>query len=113
MLIATLWNLSVHTRAFFRHAAPTNILLNKLRSRRGLKWGAPAMLIGIAYLGLAIITTTLIDHGWSPWLYLLTVLFLWDGLKFLINGPITLIGLLLVHVREAHNRRLDRRYTVG
>jgi hypothetical protein len=111
MLIANLWNLSVHTRALLRRAAPTNILLDKLRTRRGLKWGAPAMLIGIAYLGLATITTTLIDHGWSPWLYVLTILFLWDGLKFLINGPIGLIELLLAHIREAHNRRLGRRAT--
>jgi hypothetical protein len=111
MLIATLWNFSVHTRALLRRAVPTNVLLDKLRTRRGLKWGAPAMLIGIAYLGLSIATTTLVAHGWTRWLYLLAILFLWDGLKFLINGPISLVGLLLVHIREAHNRRLGRRAT--
>ena len=33
-----------------RRYMPTNIALDALRSRRGLKWGIPAMLIAILYL---------------------------------------------------------------
>lgn len=87
MLIPRLWNLSIRTRNLLNRYAPTNALLNKLRERQGLKWGIPAMLIGIAYVAIAAIITALIGHGWSQWLYLLFFLCLYNGLKFLLFGP--------------------------
>ncbi|MBC9936024.1 MULTISPECIES: hypothetical protein [unclassified Leucobacter] len=62
MLIPRLWNLSIRTRNLLNRYAPTNLLLNKLRERHSLKWGIPAMLIGIAYIAIAAIITTLIGH---------------------------------------------------
>ena len=49
-MIRQLWTLSVHTRAFLRRYMPTNILLDAIRTRRGLKWGVPAMLLAVPYL---------------------------------------------------------------
>ncbi|HBS75971.1 MAG TPA: sulfate permease, partial [Microbacterium sp.] len=34
-----LWNLSIRVRLFLRTYMPTNILLDALHTRRGLKWG--------------------------------------------------------------------------
>ena len=45
-----LWSLSIRVRLFLRTYMPTNILLDALRTRRGLKWGVPAMLIAAPYL---------------------------------------------------------------
>lgn len=42
---------------------PTNILLDAIRSRRGIKWGLPAMLLAAPYLLAASICTNLIDSG--------------------------------------------------
>ena len=44
------WALSVRTRCFLRRYMPTNILLDAIRARRGLRWGVLAMLLAIPYL---------------------------------------------------------------
>lgn len=44
-MIRLLWALSVRTRYFLRRYMPTNILLDLIRTRRGLKWGIPKMLL--------------------------------------------------------------------
>lgn len=36
-----------------RRFMPTNIVLDKLRARRGLKWGVPAMLFAVIHFYLA------------------------------------------------------------
>ena len=38
-MIRLIWNLSVRTRLFLRAWMPTNILLDAIRTRRGLRWG--------------------------------------------------------------------------
>lgn len=100
-LMQRLWNASVRTRIFLRRRMPTNILLDKIRTREGLKWGVPAMLLGAAYIFLAAVCITLIDQGWSKWLYLLFALLLWNGLKFLFIGPWSLVLLARVRALEA------------
>ncbi|MCV7713100.1 hypothetical protein M3C72_011790 [Micrococcus luteus] len=100
MLIRTLWTLSIQTRAILRRWMPTNILLDRLRTRHGLKWGVPAMGLGIAYFLAAAVSVTLINGGWSPWLYIVFALCLWNALKFLLFGPISLLLLARARVHE-------------
>ncbi len=95
-----LWNLSIHVRLFLRTYMPTNILLDALRSRRGLKWGVPAMLIAAPYLLGAWLLTLWIADGGPGWLYLLVLLFIWNALKFLVFGPLSLFLLARVRLRE-------------
>jgi hypothetical protein len=108
-----LWNLSIHARLFLRMYMPTNILLDALRSRRGLKWGVPAMLIAAPYLLGAWLLTVWIADGGPGWLNLLVLLFIWNALKFLVNGPITLIVLIRARVAERRDRRLAERQAAG
>jgi len=91
MLLNRIWNASIHTRSFLRKWMPTNILLDKLRTRRGLKRGAPAMLLGVGYLLIAVTCTGLIEQGWSKLLYLVFFLALWNALKFILFGPWSLV----------------------
>ncbi|QNA92985.1 MULTISPECIES: hypothetical protein [unclassified Microbacterium] len=102
MLLNRLWNASVHTRVFLRRWMPTNILLDVLRSRRGLKWGIPAMLLGVIYLLIAVTCTGLIEQGWSKWLYLVFFLALWNALKLILFGPWSLV--LLARSRSQERR---------
>lgn len=44
---------------------PTNIVLDKLRTRRGLKWGVPAMLLAVVYFYLVALMSVLVDGGAS------------------------------------------------
>ena len=108
MLITNLWNLSIHTRNFLRRAMPTNILLDKLRTRRGLKWGIPAMLLGAGYIFAAATCTALIERGWSEWLHLLFLLLLWNGFKFLLFGPWCVVLLARVRAAESRARRSSK-----
>ena len=108
-MIRQLWTLSVHTRAFLRRYMPTNILLDAIRTRRGLKWGVPAMLLAVPYLLAASTFTTLIADGGPGWLNLLVLLCLWNTMKFVIMGPVSLILLARVRVREAVVARAERR----
>ncbi|GAA2005500.1 sulfate permease [Brevibacterium samyangense] len=79
--------------------APTNLLLNAIRTRRGLKWGVPAMLLAVGYFYAASICTTIINDGGPGWLYLLVLLFVWNAFKFLWIGPVSLLLLLTSRTR--------------
>lgn len=105
MLIRTLWTLSVRTRTFLRRWMPTNILLDKLRTRRCLKWGVPAMGLGLVYLLISAASITLINGGWSPGLYIVFALCLWNALKFVLFGPISLLLLARARVHEHRAKR--------
>jgi len=113
MLIRTLWTLSVRTRTVLRRWMPTNILLDKLRTRRGLKWGVPAMGLGILYVFAAAGSITLINRGWSPYLYLVFALCFWNAIKFLVMGPISLFLLIRSRLHEAIARRRGHEQVVA
>lgn len=74
--------------------APTNLLINAIRTRHGLKWGIPAMLLAVPYLYAAAICTTIINDRGPGWLHLLVLLLVWNALKFLWIGPVSLVQLL-------------------
>ena len=101
-MIRLIWIVSVHTRYFLRRYMPTNIALDAIRTRRGLKWGIPAMLLAVPYLYAAAICTTIINDDGPGWLYLLVLLFVWNAFKFLWIGP---VSLLLMAGRTARARR--------
>lgn len=104
-MIRLLWALSVRTRCFLRRYMPTNILLDLIRTRRGLKWGVPAMLLAAPYLLAASVCTSLIADGSPGWLNLLVLLFIWNAMKFLIMGPVSLVLLIRARIRQTVARR--------
>lgn len=94
--------LSARGYGWFRYA-PTNLLINAIRNtRRGLKWGIPAMLLlGGGYIYATAICTTFLSHGGPGWLNLLVILFCWNALKMLWLGPVSVVMLLRPRGREA------------
>ena len=88
-----------------RGLMPTNVLLDAIHTRRGLKWGVPAMLLAVPYALAAVFCTGQADAGGSGWFNLLALVFAWNALKFLVVGPVTLMRLLWVLGREANARR--------
>lgn len=103
-----LWAASVSTRYYLRRYMPTNVALDAIRTRRGLKWGVPAMLLAVPYLLAASICTNLIADGGPGWLNLLVLLFIWNAIKFIIMGPVSLVLLTRARIREAVARRRAR-----
>lgn len=108
-----LWVFSVRVRIFMRRYMPTNILLGALRTRRGLKWGVPAMLLATPYLVGAWLCSSWVADGGPGWANLLVLLFAWNALKFIVNGPITLVLLLRVRLAERRARKAYERDLVG
>ena len=75
--------------AFFQRSMPTNILIRATHTRRGLKWGVPAMLLAVVYIVIAAALAQWVAGGAPGWINLLVLLCLWNALKFVVNGPIT------------------------
>ncbi|WP_241984527.1 sulfate permease [Cryobacterium sp. Hb1] len=89
------------TYFFLRRFMPTAIVTDAINTRRGLKWGVPAMLLAVPYALAAISCRAQIEAGGPGWLNLLVILCLWNNLKLLLIGPISLLKLMAVCVREA------------
>jgi len=104
-MLRLLWAASVRTRYFLRRYMPTNRLLDAIRTRRGLKWGVVTMLLAVPYLLAASICTGFIANGGPGWLNVLVLLFIWNALKFIFIGPVSLVLLTRARIREAVERR--------
>lgn len=107
-MIRLIWTVSVHARCFLRRYMPTNILLDAIRTRRGLKWGIPAMLLAIPYLLIANVCVQLIEDGVSGWLHLAVLWAIWNVLKMLWIGPVSAVLLIRARVRESVTARRER-----
>ncbi|MBT8159561.1 MULTISPECIES: hypothetical protein [Arthrobacter] len=73
---------------------PTNILRDWLRTRRGLRWGILAMLLAARCFNLTSILTARNDDVASELLCVLAVMCIWNGVKMLWIGPLTLTLLI-------------------
>jgi hypothetical protein len=99
-----IWVASIGIHNLLRWA-PTNLLLDRIRSRRGLKWGIPAMLLAAPLILAAAACAAGIHEGGPGWLNLLVILFIWDALKFVVMGPASLFLLARVRTQERLVRR--------
>lgn len=67
------------------------------------------MLLAAPYLLAASTCTTVIADGGPGWLNLLVLLFIYDALKFIIMGPVSVVLLVRVKFRERVGRRRELR----
>ena len=98
-MLALSMRLAIALHTFLQYA-PTNLLLSRLRSRHGLKCGVPFTVLGAAYFLAAAILATWLHGGGPAWLNLLVLLGLWNGLKFVVFGPLSLILLARARITE-------------
>ncbi|MFX4273307.1 sulfate permease [Pseudarthrobacter sp. J1738] len=108
-MIRLLWAASVQVRYFLRRYMPSNILLDAIRTRRGLKWGMPAMLLAIPYLGVAYLLSTAAQNDGPGWLNLFVFVAIWSALKMLWIGPISLVLLARARAHEYAQHRAIRK----
>ena len=106
-MIRLIWTLSARTRYYLRRYMPTNRLLDAIRRRPNLRWGIPAMLIAVPYLLIASICTNAIAAGAPGWLHLVVLWAVWNAMKFIVMGPVSLVLLVRARIREAVARRQD------
>jgi hypothetical protein len=103
-MFALILGLTARTYYALRRCMPTNLVLDAIHTRRGLKWGVPAMLLAVPYTFATAASVGLVEAGGSGWLNVLALLFAWNALKFLGAGPVTLMRLLRVRGREGQAR---------
>ena len=98
-MIRLLWTASAEVRYFLRCYMPSNILLDLIRTRKGLKWGVPAMLLAGPYQAIAFWCTTLIENGGPGWLHLVVLLCIWNALKMMAIGPVSVVLVVMTVMR--------------
>lgn len=108
-MIRLLWTASTVVRYFLRRYMPGNILLDLIRTRNGLKWGVPAMLLAAPYLGVAAWCTTLIESGGPVWLHLVVLICIWNALKMIVIGPVSVVLLVRARAKERQARKRAER----
>lgn len=91
--------------ALFQRTMPTNLIIRATHTRRGLKWGVPAMLLAVVYVVIAAALAQWIADGAPGWINLIVLVCLWNALKFVVNGPITLTRLLRRRAVEGRAQR--------
>ena len=104
-----IWTLSVRTRDYLYRYMPSNGLLAAIRTRRGLKWGLPAMLVALPYFLIAYACSAAVADGGPGGLHLVVLWACWNALKFIIMGPVSVVLLVRVRLHEAAIRRHQRR----
>lgn len=113
VMFRLIWTLSVRTRDYLHRYMPSNRLLAAIRTRRGLKWGIPAMLVALPYILIAGVCSGLAADGGPGWLHLVVLWACWNALKFIIMGPVSVVLLIRARLREAAIRRHQRREAVA
>lgn len=108
-MIRLLWTASAEVRYFLRRYTPSNILLDLIRTRRGLKWGVPVMLLAAPYLGIAAWCTALIESGGPGWLHLVVLVGIWNALKMVVIGPVSMVLLVKARAKERQARKCAER----
>lgn len=104
----------IRFRWFLRCYAPSNIALDYLRTRSGLKWGVPAALVLVpAHLFAASLTTTVIERGAPGWLNIVVLVLIWDALKFAVMAPMSLLLLGRARIGELRSRPAARFVPMG
>ena len=109
-MIRLILTVSSFIYAVLQRYAPTNIVLGRIRRRRGLKWGVPAMLLAAPYIVLAYWCSSAIGDGAPSWLNLVILLCLWNALRFVAIGPISVALLIRVRHNEAVALREQARH---
>ncbi len=104
-----IWTLSVRTRDYLHRYMPSNRLLAAIHTRRGLKWGLPAMLVALPYFLIAYVCSSAVADGGPGWLHLIVLWACWNALKFIIMGPVSVVLLVRARLHEAAIRRRQRR----
>lgn len=101
MIFAASWAISARVHNLFRRFAPSNILIRRVHTRTGIKWGPLVGLAAAVLYGLLMLATaTVVRKGGPDWVDLIVLLAFWNTVKFTCLIPVSLIRLVRVRHQE-------------
>ena len=103
-MLHPIWIVGIHTRDFLHRYMPTNIKLNAIRERRGLKLGTPAMQLVIPDHVAGSLIILLSGRRIAESFHLLMILCIWNAFKLLATGLLCALLLARGYTTERRDR---------
>ena len=101
MIFAASRALSAHLYGLSQRFAPSNIVIRRVHTRTGIKWGPLVGLAGVVVYGLLMVVTgTIIRDGGPGWVNLLVLVGFWNTCRFAVLIPVSVVRLLRVRHEE-------------
>lgn len=101
MIFAASWALSSRLYGVAQRFCPSNIVLRRVHTRTGIKWGPLVGLAGIAVYGtLMVATGTIVRDGGPGWVNLFFIIGFWNTCRFTFLIPTSIVRLLRVRHQE-------------
>ena len=101
MIFAASWALSARLYRLSQRFAPSNIVIRRVHTRTGIKWGSLVGLAGVVVYGLLMVVTgTIVRDGGPGWVNLFVLVGFWNTLRFAVLIPVSLVRLLRVRHQE-------------
>ncbi|NHN55819.1 sulfate permease [Calidifontibacter sp. DB0510] len=111
MLFAASWSLSSRLHGAFQSYALSNIVIRRVHTRSGIKWGALVGAFGVVVYGAVMVGAVALLHDGAPgWINLIVLIAFWNIIKFAVLVPVSVVRLLRVrHQERAIVREYERR----
>src|ERR1700722_1925409 len=101
MIFAASWALSSRLYGLVQRFCPSNIVLRRVHTRTGIKWGPLVGLAGIVVYGLVMVACgTIVRDGGPGWVNLFFIVGFWNTCRFTFLIPTSVVRLLRVRHQE-------------
>jgi len=101
MIFAASWAPSSRLYGLAQRFCPSNVVIRRVHTRRGIKWGPLVGLAGVAFYGLVMVASgTIVRDGGPGWVNLLFIVGFWNTCRFVFLIPTSVVRLLRVRHQE-------------
>ncbi|MGH9057227.1 MAG: hypothetical protein ACRDYY_15410 [Acidimicrobiales bacterium] len=101
MIFAASWALSSRLYGLAQRFCPSNIVLRRVHTRSGIKWGSLVGLGGVVVYGLGMVAAgTIVRDGGPGWVNLFVIIGFWNTCRFTFLIPTSVVRLLRVRHQE-------------
>lgn len=101
MIFVASWALSSRLYGLAQRFCPSNIVIRRVHTRDGIKWGPLVGLAGVTFYGLLmVIAGTTARDGGPGWVNLFVLIGFWNTCRFTFLIPVSVVRLLRVRHQE-------------
>ena len=101
MIFAASWALSSRLYGLAQRFCPSNIVIRRVHTRRGIKWGPLVGLAGVVVYGVVMVACgAIVRDGGPGWVNLFFIVGFWNMCRFAFLIPTSVVRLLRVRHQE-------------